>query len=203
MVTLDPNEDQGEDGDAEAPEPTSPEEPEETPPPPPPPPKPSGVPYVYSGYYEYNAPLAGVTAEQVYTGWRIYVAFQTDPAHLPAYNPWDKSSLVFQGFSDKGGIDYPIKIGPFPYGDWVDCYYERSSDDEGKGDPMIPGSIECSRGTEHRVGLCVDDEAGRQDSPDKYVPEGTWSPQAICTIEGELPAPGDPELEDHDDNGPE
>lgn len=220
MITLDPNEDQGEDGDAaaEPPAPTTSEsisQPSESLPAPSETPTPMPW-FLYSGFKEWCDPCDELLEGdyQLWTAWKIFASRQPengDRKKLPPYDPWHDGDVVYGDDIDWSGSHYPIKVGPFkvPFkvgqgkdaGGYDDCYYSRKDDDERPGQPDTPGEIVCGG----REGRCVDDLKGRsfeRDADGKQI-DGrhahTWSPQAVCTLDGELPAPGDHELEIHPD----
>lgn len=124
---------------------------------------------------------------------------------LPPYDPWWDTNKVWDDEFDWNGAQYPINKGPFRIGlgaergGYDDCYYSREDDDERDGQEDDPGELICGE----TKGRCVDDKKGRSKHKISETGEDVgnleWSPQVVCTIDGDLDAISEDELEDHPD----
>ena len=180
--------------------------------------------YIYSGFKEWCDPcdpiqgfFEGDGGKKTWTRWEIYVGKSPDngdrkklPPYDPwqqgPYDPWQQGDLVYGDPERHANSQYPIKKGPFKFGDkavngYDDCYYSHSDDDEAPDQELNPGELVCD-GT---FGRCVDDQKGRSRKRGRdglemaELSDFTWSPQVVCTMDGELPQAGDPILEEHPD----
>ncbi|KAL8660953.1 MAG: hypothetical protein Q9168_008420, partial [Polycauliona sp. 1 TL-2023] len=216
LITLDPNEDQGEDGDANAEPPASTTQPPPSatqpppdptdPPPAPPAPTVTIVPvYIFIGFFETcdnceDANFLGID-KHLFTRWAIFSANQIAGTNkIPIYDPWNDTPNLEDPLPIEG-TQYPVKKGPLTStsytGEKSTCYYTRKHDDERPDEPSDPGQFTC----DDKEWVCTDDQKGRskhKDKDGKDEGDATWSPQAVC-VENRINVPTADDLKHHPD----
>ncbi|KAI4195834.1 MAG: hypothetical protein LQ350_006948 [Teloschistes chrysophthalmus] len=203
LITLDPNDDQGEDGTLErststlfltvTPSPTTSERSTTTstvivtP-------SPRTPVSFYIGWEKLNDQING-HPENYKTGWIIFAVplgqvadGKTVDGCVHAYlDPWE----VYLDDYYKAGYrpSYPVELGPFnsESADKVDCVFNRETDDEDRKN-QVPGSLTCSG----EMAQCIDDPNDGTLFCPGDSPLDEYHPQVICSFDVDFSHPDGP-----------